>query len=76
MARVSAHLSSLAMKEVVFDMVIKTPRCTLHDTYLGGDQPSSPAEGRKHMSKYMQWLSSLGDAAISPANPLIHNVSL
>ena len=39
-------------------------------TYLGGEKPSSPEEGKKHMSKYMEWLSSLGDAAISPANPL------
>ncbi len=39
-------------------------------TYLGGDQPSSPEEGRQHMSKYMDWLSSLGDSAVSPANPL------
>jgi hypothetical protein len=39
-------------------------------TYLGGDQPSSPEEGKKHFSKYMDWLSSLGDSAISPANPL------
>jgi hypothetical protein len=39
-------------------------------TYLGGEQPSSPEEGRQHFSKYMEWLSSLGDAAVSPANPL------
>lgn len=38
--------------------------------YLGGDQPSSPEESRQHMSKYMDWLSSLGDSAVSPANPL------
>ncbi len=39
-------------------------------TYLGGNKPSSPKEGKQHMSKYKAWLSSLGDAAISPANPL------
>ena len=39
--------------------------------YLGGDQPSSPEEGKKHFAKYMEWLSSLGDAAVSPANPLM-----
>ena len=39
-------------------------------TYLGGDQPSSPEEGKLHMSKYRAWLSSLGDSAVSPANPL------
>lgn len=38
--------------------------------YLGGNQPSSPEEGKKHFSKYMDWLSSLGDAVVSPANPL------
>lgn len=39
-------------------------------TYIGGDQPSSPDEGRQHMAKYMEWLSSLGEAAISPMNPM------
>jgi hypothetical protein len=38
--------------------------------YLGGDQPSSPEEGQQHFSRYMEWLSSLGDSAVSPANPL------
>jgi len=38
--------------------------------YLGGNQPSSPEEGKQHMSKYMDWLTSLGDSAVSPANPL------
>lgn len=38
--------------------------------YLGGDQPSDPEAGRQHFSKYMDWLSSLGEAAVSPANPL------
>jgi hypothetical protein len=38
--------------------------------YLGGNQPSSPEESKQHYSKYMEWLSSLGDKAISPANPL------
>ena len=40
--------------------------------YLGGDKPSSAEEGKLHFEKYMQWLSSLGDAAISPANPLMN----
>ena len=39
-------------------------------TYLGGNQPSSPEEGKQHFSKYMEWLSSLGDSIVSPANPL------
>jgi len=38
--------------------------------YLGGDQPSSPEEGKQHFAKYKAWLSSLGAAAVSPANPL------
>lgn len=39
-------------------------------TYLGGNQPASAEEGKQQFTKYMEWLSSLGDAAISPANPL------
>lgn len=38
--------------------------------YLGGNQPATPEEGQQHFTKYMEWLSSLGDAAVSPANPL------
>ena len=38
--------------------------------YLGGNQPSDPEEGAKHFQKYREWLGSLGDALISPANPL------
>jgi len=38
-------------------------------SYLGGDQPSSSEEGQKHFAKYNEWLSSLGDSAVSPANP-------
>lgn len=38
--------------------------------YLGGDHPSDPEEGRQHFSRYMDWLSSLGETAVSPANPL------
>jgi hypothetical protein len=37
--------------------------------YLGGNQSSSPEEGKRHFSKYMEWLSSLGDSVVSPANP-------
>ncbi len=39
-------------------------------TYLGGNQPATPEEGKQHFEKYKLWLSSLGDAAVSPANPL------
>ena len=38
--------------------------------YLGGDQPSRPEEVKQHMAKYMEWLSALGESAVSPANPL------
>ena len=38
--------------------------------YLGGNQPSTQEEGKAHFAKYTEWLASLGDAAISPANPL------
>jgi len=37
--------------------------------YLGGEYPADPEEGQKHFSKYQQWLSSLGDAVVSPAIP-------
>lgn len=37
--------------------------------YLGGEQPSSPEESKQHFSKYMDWLNSLGDSSVSPANP-------
>jgi hypothetical protein len=39
-------------------------------TYLGGEQPSTPEEGKQHFEKYKAWLTSLGDSVISPANPL------
>ncbi len=38
--------------------------------YLGGNQPTDEEEGAKHFEKYREWLGSLGDALISPANPL------
>ena len=38
--------------------------------YLGGNPPSTPEEGKQHFSQYMEWLSSLGEAAVSPMNPL------
>ncbi len=38
-------------------------------SYLGGGQPSSPEEGRQHFARYQAWLSSLGESAVSPANP-------
>ena len=38
--------------------------------YVGGNPPSTPEEGKQHFAKYMQWLSDLGEAAVSPANPI------
>ena len=39
-------------------------------TYLGGDQPGSKEESQQYFAKYQAWLSSLGDSAISPMNPI------
>ena len=38
--------------------------------YLGGNQPSKPEEANNHFSKYMAWLSSLGDSVVIPTIPL------
>ncbi len=38
--------------------------------YLGGTQPSSPEESQQHFSKYMAWLSALGEAVVTPTIPL------
>ena len=45
-------------------------------TYIGGDKPSSPEEGKKHFARYQEWLGSLGDAVISPMNPIRDTRSL
>lgn len=39
-------------------------------TYLGGNPPATPEEGKKHFAKYKEWLASLGEAVVSPANPI------
>ena len=44
-------------------------------TYLGTPQISSPEEKQDHMQKYHQWITDLGDAALSAMNPL-KNVSV
>ena len=38
--------------------------------YLRGTQPTDEETGKQHFEKYRAWLSSLGDAMVSPANPL------
>ncbi len=38
--------------------------------YLGGNEPSSPEEAKNHYTKYMEWMTSLGDSVISPTIPL------
>ena len=44
-------------------------------SYLGTPKIDSPEEKQSHMQKYQQWLSDLGEAALSPMNPL-KNVSI
>ena len=39
-------------------------------TYLGGNPPSNPEEGKQHFEKYKQWMAGLSDSVVSPANPL------
>ena len=39
-------------------------------SYLGGEQPSSPEEGKKHFEKYTQWLTLLGESVVIPTIPL------
>lgn len=39
-------------------------------SYLGGNPPATPEEGKAHFAKYQQWLGALGDSVLSPANPL------
>lgn len=38
--------------------------------YIGGNQPSTPEEGKQHFARYQEWLTSLGGSAVSPMNPL------
>ncbi len=39
-------------------------------TYLGGDRPETQEAGQRHMQEFMAWVKGLGDAAISPMNPM------
>ena len=38
--------------------------------YLGGNQPANEEEAEKHYKKYIEWLTSLGDAVVIPTIPL------
>ena len=38
--------------------------------YLGGNHPSDPEEANRHFTKYMEWLTSLGDSVVIPTIPL------
>ena len=38
--------------------------------YLGGNQPTNAEEANQHFSKYMGWLTSLGDSVVIPTIPL------
>lgn len=37
--------------------------------YLGGDEPSSPEEGKAQFARYQAWLGSLGEQAVVPMQP-------
>ena len=37
--------------------------------YMGGNQPSNEEEASKHYTKYVEWLTSLGDAVVVPTIP-------
>jgi hypothetical protein len=39
-------------------------------TYLGGDQPSTPEQGKQNFARYQEWLASLGADLVSPMNPI------
>ncbi|MFK8053061.1 MAG: hypothetical protein AB8F65_08800 [Woeseiaceae bacterium] len=39
-------------------------------TYFGGNPPETPEAGKAHFAEFQAWLGELGDAVISPANPL------
>ena len=45
-------------------------------TYLGGNEPQSPEQGQKQFADYQAWLAGLGDAAVSPMNPLKGTVTV
>ncbi len=38
--------------------------------YHGGKKPESEEEGMKEMARWKAWLDDLGDAVVSPGNPV------
>ncbi|MDG3088481.1 hypothetical protein P7F88_21415 [Vibrio hannami] len=38
--------------------------------YIDGNPPASHEESKKQMKRYKEWLASLGDSVVSPANPV------
>ncbi|MDN3679114.1 hypothetical protein QWZ04_02075 [Vibrio tapetis subsp. quintayensis] len=38
--------------------------------YFGGNPPATPEEGKVHMAAYKEWMASIGEALVSPANPI------
>lgn len=39
-------------------------------SYLGGNPPATPEEGKAHYAKYQAWIRALGERAVSPMNPI------
>jgi hypothetical protein len=43
---------------------------------FSGEQSSTAEEAQEHKAKYMAWLSGLGDAAVSPMNPIMNTCTI
>lgn len=57
------------------DQFFLNERSSTHDpiyTYLPGRRSTFQPGGRQHFAKYQEWLASLGEAAVNPANPFIN----
>ncbi|MBT4287499.1 MAG: hypothetical protein HOD92_09170 [Deltaproteobacteria bacterium] len=44
--------------------------------YHGGEQPKTPEAGAKHMSRYKEWLGSLGETLVNPPSPFGKKMSV
>ena len=38
--------------------------------YHGGTKPETPEDGARQRARFMEWMKSVGDAMVSPANPV------